>query len=238
MRNMNDLLHGSAVFLLYVIPAAGTMFAGRFFLNIPDELFRKLLHFILLGAYIPVLYGFQSWKTAVVFCFGVIALFYPLLALAGRIPAFSSFVNERKAGEFKHSLVLALSTMAVSIWICWGMLADKLLVLACVYAWGVGDAFAALVGKRFGRHKISLAFADRRKSLEGSAAMFLTSALSVAVVLRLRGGLSPAGILAVSLAAAAAATFTELCTRGGYDTVTCPAAAMAVILPLIHLLGG
>jgi len=29
-----------------------------------------------------------------------------------------------------------------------------------------------------------------------------------------------------------------LCTRGGYDTITCPAAAMAVILPLIHLFGG
>jgi len=30
----------------------------------------------------------------------------------------------------------------------------------------------------------------------------------------------------------------EMCTKGGLDTITCPAAAMAVILPLIKLLGG
>ena len=40
------------------------------------------------------------------------------------------------------------------------------------------------------------------------------------------------------LLAAAVTTYVELITKGGLDTVTCPAAAMAVILPLIHLLGG
>ena len=72
---------------------------------------------------------------------------YPLLAAAGRIPAFTAFVNERKGGEFKSSMVLALTTMACAIAICWGLLNEKLLVLACVYAWGVGDAFDALIGK-------------------------------------------------------------------------------------------
>lgn len=235
---MEELLRGSTAFIQYVIPAASIMLLARWFLKIPDELFRKLLHFILLGAYIPILYGFRTWWLAVILALLAIVLFYPLLALAERIPHFSSFVNERKRGEFCSSLVLALSMMAVSIWVCWGILGDKLLVLACVYAWGVGDAFAALVGKRFGRHKIHLPFADPRKSVEGSAAMLLTSAISVLIILLIRGGLGFGRCLVISLAAAAVTTYVELCTKGGYDTITCPTAAMLVILPLIHLLGG
>ena len=235
---MEELLYGIRCFLLYVIPAAGLAFVSRGLLKIPDELFRKILHFILLGCYIPVLLAFRTWWIAAGFALLVIVVFYPVLALAGRIPAFSSFVNERKQGEFKSSLILALSVMAVSISICWGVFGDKWLVLACIYAWGVGDGFAALVGKRFGRHKIRLPFADVRKSVEGSAAMFVCSVLSVLAVLLLRGGLEFWKCLLVSLAAAAATTFAELCSKGGLDTVTCPGAAMMVILPLIKLLGG
>lgn len=235
---MEEFLHGSAAFAGYVIPAAASMFLARWFLRIPDELFRKILHFILLGAYIPILFAFHTWWMAVTLSLLIILFFYPILALAERIPQFSSFVNERKRGEFCSSLVLALSMMAVSIGICWGILGDKLLVLACVYAWGVGDAFAALIGKQFGKHKIRLPFADPRKSAEGSAAMFLTSALSVLIVLLVRGGLGFGSCLVIALAAAAVTTYVELCTKGGYDTITCPTAAMLVILPLIRLLGG
>ena len=163
---MQEFLYGSSIFVLYVIPAAAIMLTARHFLRIPDELFRKILHFILLGAYIPLLFAFQTWWMSAAFAVAVIVLVYPILALAGRIPAFSSFVNERRQGEFKSSLVLALSVAAFSICICWGLLDDKLLVLACVYAWGVGDAFAALIGKRFGKHKIRMRFADPRKSIE------------------------------------------------------------------------
>ena len=158
--------------------------------------------------------------------------------MASQHAAFSSFVNERKQGEFKSSMVLALLTVVVSVSICWGIFGDKLLTLACVYAWGVGDAFAALIGKRFGKHRIRLPFADPRKSWEGSAAMFLSALISVLTVLLIRGGLSFGSCLLTALVAAAATTYTELCTKGGLDTVTCPAVAMAVIIPLTKLLGG
>ena len=235
---MQELLHGAGAFALYVIPTAGLMFTARRFLKIPDELFRKILHFILLGAYFPFLFAFETWWRSAILAAALIAIIYPLLALAGRIPAFSSFVNERKSGEFKSSMALALSMIALSICICWGILGDKLLVLACVYAWGIGDAFAALAGKRFGKHKIRLPFADPRKSWEGSAAMFLCAMLSVLVILLIRGGITFPGCLLISVTAAIATTYAELCTKGGFDTITCPVTAMAVILPLISLLGG
>ena len=235
---MHELLHGALVFALYVIPAAAIMLIARKFLKIPDELFRKILHFILLGAYFPFLFAFHTWWISAGFAASLIVVLYPILALAGKLPFFSSFVNERKKGEFKSSMVLALLTMVISISICWGIFGDRLLTLACVYAWGVGDAFAALVGKRFGKHKVGLPLADPRKSWEGSAAMFASSVLSVLTVLLVRGGLGFGPSLLISLLAAVATTYVELITKDGLDTITCPAAAMAVILPLIHILGG
>lgn len=235
---MQELLHGALKCFLYLIPAAATMLIARRFLKIPDELFRKILHFILLGIYFPFLFAFRTWWISAGFAVILIVLLYPVLTLAGRISAFSAFITERKKGEIRSSMILALSVVVVSITVCWGIFGDKMLVLACVYAWGVGDAFAALVGKRFGRHRIRLPLADVRKSVEGSAAMFVSSAVTVMVILLLRGGIGGLGCVVISLAAAAATTFVEMCTKGGDDTVTCPAAAMLVILPLVKLLGG
>ena len=235
---MQELLHGALIFALYVIPAASIMLIARRFLKIPDELFRKILHFILLGAYFPFLFGFQTWWVSAGFAAGLIVIIYPILALAGKIPAFSSFVNERKKGEFKSSMVLALVTVVISISICWGLIGDKLLTMACVYAWGVGDAFAALIGKQFGKHKIKLPFADQHKSWEGSAAMFLSAVFSVLIVLLVRGGLGFGECLLIAVLAATATTYVELITKGGLDTITCPVVAMAVIIPLLKILGG
>ena len=235
---MTEFLHGAAAFLLYVIPAAVISFLARGFLKIPDELFRKILHFILLGAYIPLLFALETWWKASVLAVGLIAVFYPVIMLAEKIPAFSAFINQRRQGEIKNSLVLALSMMALSTCVCWGIFGDRYLVLACVYAWGVGDAFAALIGKQFGKHKIRMKFADPHKSVEGSAAMFVSSAVAVCIVLLVRGGLGAGSCVFIALAAAAVSALVELCTKDGYDTFTCPAAAMVVILPLIKILGG
>lgn len=235
---MQAFFSGVGVTMLYIAIAAGVMMSARAILTIPDELFRKILHFILLGVYIPLLYAFDEWWMASALAVAMIVLFFPLLALLERIPHFSTFVNERKGGEFKSSMVLAIGMMAFSIAVCWGFMGDRYLVLACIYAWGVGDAFAALIGKRFGRHKILWKYADSHKSVEGSAAMFVCSLLSVLTVLLIRGGLPVGAVLLTSAAAAIVCTIAELCAKGGRDTVICPLCAMAVILPLNLFFGG
>ena len=235
---MQDLLHGAAALGIYVIPALAIMLVARKLIKVPDELFRKILHFITLGAYVPFAFGFDKWWVSAGFAASLILVLYPLLHFANRIPAFSSFVNERKKGEFKSSMVLALGMLALSISICWGVFHDKYLVLASVYAWGVGDAFAALIGKRFGKHKIIWKLADNHKSIEGSLAMFVSSAVAVFTVLMIRGGLSVPLILFISVVAAFVCMIVELCTKNGLDTLTCPLSAMAVIIPLIKVFGG
>ena len=235
---MQELLHGTGIVLLYFIAAASLMLTLRRLIRIPDELFRKILHSILLISYIPFAFAFETWWRSVLLTVMMEIAIYPLLALAERLPVFSSFVNERKHGEFKQSLILAFSMLAFCNTVCWGLLGDKYLGLACMYAWGVGDAFAALIGKRFGRHKITWKYADSRKSVEGTAAMFVTSAIAVACVLLAHNHLPWPAYIIIPGAGAGAAAVVELISKNGLDTVTCPTAAMAVMIPLTALFGG
>ena len=85
---------------------------------------------------------------------GFAVLVYPILAFFERYKTFSKLTTERKKGELKSSLLLVFFMYATIVVICWGWVGDKYLVLSSVYAWGFGDAAAAIVGKRFGKHKI------------------------------------------------------------------------------------
>lgn len=235
---MQEFIYGAGAVCLYFVVAASLAFTARWLIKVPDELFRKILHFILLLSYIPFCFAFDTWWRSVLLIGLLEPVIYPILALAERIPSFSRFVNERKLGEFKHSFLLAFTMLAVCNTICWGLLGDRYMGIACMYAWGVGDAFAALVGKRFGRHKLRWKYADHKKSVEGSAAMFLTSATAVTLVLLARGGLPMQTYLLVPLGGAGVATVVEMVSKEGYDTVLCPATAMAVMIPLMALTGG
>ena len=235
---MAEFLRGAGIVCVYYALVASAAFALRRLIRFPDELFRKSLHFILQFSYIFIAFAFETWWMSVLFGFLIVAIAFPIFTLLGRLPGFTSFVNERKAGEFRISLILAFVMLGLCNSICWGWLGDKYLGLACMYAWGIGDGFAALVGKKYGRHKLTWRFADRKKSVEGSLAMFVTSALSVAAVLLIHGHAGPPACLLVPIASAGVATFVEAITPNGMDTVTCPAAAMAVTLPLMYVLGG
>ena len=235
---MHPFLFGTLITTLYIAVAVGIMFIARKLIKIPDELFRKILHFILLGAYIPLCFAFEAWWMATVYALSLIVILFPALFLAQRIPMFSSFVNERKKGEFVSSMVYAVGMMAFSIAVCWGFFGDKYLVLASIYAWGVGDALAALIGKKFGKHKIKWKIADGKKSVEGSLAMFVCALMSVFTVLLIRGGISIPMCLCIAVLSALVCTFTELCAKNGLDTVICPISAMVAIIPFVMAFGG
>ena len=233
---MRPILYGSGITALYILVAVGMALPARKLIRMPDELFRKILHFILLGAYIPLVFAFEAWWMSAAFSASLMVVLFPALSLATKIPVFSAFVNERKQGEFRSSMVLAVGMMVFSVSVCWGLFGDQYLVLASVYAWGIGDAFAALIGKRFGRHKIHWKFADGKKSIEGSAAMFLCSLVSVFAVLMIRGGIHMGLCAVIAALAAAVCSLAELWAKNGLDTVICPVSAMAVIIPLVFWL--
>ncbi len=89
-----------------------------------------------------------------------------------------------------------------------------------VIVMGWGDGLAALVGARFGRAGISIW--GRRKTVQGTAAMFLAS-FAVTLILTCVFNPLPSGLpaaLVLSLFTAAAATGLELFTPLGIDNLT------------------
>jgi dolichol kinase len=235
---MEELLAGTKAILIYFAVAASSALGARLLIRIPDELFRKILHCILLGSLPVFLFRFETWWMAALEAVGFALMVYPLLAFLDRFPFFEKLTTVRKHGELQHSLLLVFGMFAVVMAVCWGWLGDRYLAMASIFAWGLGDAAAALIGKPFGKHKIRWRFTDGKKSYEGSAAMLLISFVTLLVILTLRGGFSLPVTLLITLAVALVSTLAELYSKNGNDTIICPLCTMAALLPLIALCGG
>lgn len=235
---MNPILQGTLYLVLYFAIAASTALLCHYLFPIPKELFRKILHFILLGSFLVFIFAYPTWQSAALAAIIFEILVYPILAFFERYKGYSELTTERKKGELKNSLLLVFTMFAIVDAICWGILDDKFLALASLYAWGIGDAFAALIGKQFGKHKIHAPKLDGKKSYEGTFSMFLVSFITVTVILLCRGGLTLLPCLIISLLVAAVAAITELYSKNGNDTIICPLSAMIVLLPLVYLFGG
>ena len=235
---MQDVISAIVSILIYFIVCATSAILLRVLTKIEDEVFRKQLHMILLGSLFVWMEAFPTWQSAAASALIFAALVYPILWFAERFKGYSKLVTERKSGELKSSLLVVFFMYAVVVAICWGWFDDRMLALASIYAWGFGDAAAALVGKRFGKHKIGGKIIQGRKSFEGTTAMFIVSLISVFTILTLRGGLMWYETLVISVVVAAVSAVVELYTLNGIDTITCPVAAMVVLIVLLRLVGG
>lgn len=234
---LSEFIIGYGILLLYFLFCVVGILTLRRFVTVPSEVFRKTLHIIVLGSIFIFTYSFRTWWISAIAAMAFIVMVFPILFFAERIPGYSQLLVERKDGEIKRSLVVAFSMFTVLICICWGWLGEKYLVIASVLAWGLGDATAALVGKRFGRHFIVGKLIEGRKSLEGTLAMFAVSFVSVIVVLIAYGAVKWYGYAPIAIITAAVCAVVELYTKNGMDTLTCPLAAAATMIPLVRLLG-
>lgn len=235
---IQEFLSGFIILIGYFVVCASCALLLRKLVKVPREVFRKILHLILLCSLLVLVYAFRTWWISALTAIVFVAMVFPILALAERIKGYSELLIERKRGEMKKSMIIVFGMFAALICLCWGWLGDKELVLVCVYAWGFGDAAAALTGKRFGRHFLEGKLIEGRKSVEGTFAMFVVSFLSVIILLLFRGGLHWYGYIPIAAITAAVCAVVELYTRHGFDTVTCPLAAAAVVIPLVQLWGG
>ncbi|HOM02443.1 MAG TPA: phosphatidate cytidylyltransferase [Acetivibrio sp.] len=233
-----EFIKGYGILFCYFFVCASSALVLRRLVTVPDELFRKILHMILLGSIFGWVYGFKTWWVSAIGTIAFILMVFPILAFAERIPGYSKLLIERKKGEIKKSLVVAFGMFAILICLCWGWLGEKYLILASVLAWGLGDAAAALVGKRFGRHFVRGRLVEGCKSLEGTFAMFVVSFISVAVVLIAHGAVKWYACIPIAAATSAVCAVVELYTKNGMDTITCPLAAAAILISLVHLWGG
>ncbi len=198
------------------------------------ELFRKLLHFACLVLLGGAVFLFPTWKESVTAMIILVVVVFPVLKLLEKTDWFESFLAARKKGELAMSLIIAGAMFVIVVSVCEGIFGSKILAITSIYAWGPGDAAAALVGKKYGKHRLCR---DKLKSVEGTLAMFIASFLSVALLLCVYfGGLS-GQILLPALVTAIVAALSELFSKNGNDTIICPVLSMVALLFMLYITG-
>ena len=235
---MQVILLSTLNVLIYFIVSASIVMLGRKFLPLPKEVIRKSLHFILLGSFVVFILSYKTWQATALAAIIFEVLMFPMLAFLERFSKYSEISTERKPGELKQSLMLVYTMFAIVVAICWGGFGDKFLAICSLYAWGIGDAYAALVGKKYGTHKIEAKGVDGKKSYEGTFAMYVVSCVTVFSILMVRGGLSIVACVIIALVVGSVSATAELYSKDGNDTVICPLSAMTALLPLVYLFGG
>ncbi len=235
---MTELIYGFCNIIIYFAVCASVALAARKLIKIKDEIFRKILHFILLGSLAVWTFSFQTWWLEVITILAFVVIVYPILIFFERFKTYSEVVTERKKGELKNSLIVVFVMFAIVVAVTKGIFQDSYLTLASVYAWGIGDAFAALVGKRFGKHKIEGKFLSGEKSWEGTIAMFLSALIAVLAILLLRGEVHFGICILIAVVTAIVSSSLELYTKNGMDTITCPLASMGTMIALLAAFGG
>jgi len=105
----------------------------------------------------------------------------------------------------------------------WPVVGSAAILVMC---WG--DAAAAIVGRRYGRHHYVVL--DHRRSLEGSAAMFCVGTVAVLASFFAFGAPVDSGVVVAALITAALATLVEAVCPWGLDNLLVPATVAATLV--------
>ena len=221
---VSSILACLVYYLRFLVPAVVVLLVVYRHAHLPHEVFRKLLHMVAFSSAPLIMHAADGWQTAVATLVLFGAAVWPLLALGERLPHYADIFVQRRTHEVRRSMLLLFWGDALIVAWCWGLCARPQVAVAAILMWGFGDATAALVGKRFGRHHVSLPLVDHKKTWEGSGAMCAVEVVVGSLVL---------GPSAVVVLAAVVGAYVELATHGGYDTVTVPVALAAVLLGLL-----
>ncbi len=225
-----DTLRCFGRLICYIVPCVAVLLPIRFLTRVPSFVFRKLLHIVAFSCFTVMLLTAESWQAAALTSLTAAAVIYPLLALVEKEPWYGELFVQKSPGEIKRSLLMLFLMFAAVIAVSWGLFGAPDAAAAAILAWGVGDAAAALVGIPFGKHKVKIRPVNGKKSLEGSCAMLVVSALAGTGLLWLHCGYAPGLSLLCALAMALTGTAAELFSPGEWDTVTVPVTMLAAAL--------
>ena len=211
----------------YIVVFAAALLALRATLKVPDYIFRKLLHTLAYTTVLPLLFGTEHWYLAVLVKVSLLLPVFVVLRYCERFALYPKLFVEKEKHEVVGSFLLLFTMLAALMALFWGGFGPeyKYMVLAAILAWGPGDAAAAIVGRNWGRHKLSGPHIEGTKSVEGCVAMGLCSFVFSLAVLLWMGKIPFWPAAGISLLTAAVSALTELYTKRGLDTVTVPLAA-------------
>lgn len=221
-----------AVWVGMLALTAAALIVVRFTVRVPDFIFRKMLHMIAVFSIFPLVLLTDVWWASVLCVVAFLGIIYVVLHFLEPFGFYDKLFVQKSEHEVIKSFLGLFSMMAVFLTLCWGLLDRPFLAVASIMAWGPGDAMAAIVGITKGKRKLTGPHIEGTKSVEGTVAMGVTSFVCVLGVLLGAGAATLYTALALAAVVAAVSAFVELYTKGGWDTVTVPIAALAVLMLL------
>ena len=178
----------------------------------PTEFTRKVIHIAAGSWVIAIIYIFDHWWWGVIPTASFVILNYIFYR-------FTIFKAMDARGSTPGTVYFALS-ITILLLLLWPR-GQEGIVAAGIMPMTWGDAFASLIGVRWGRHRYQVL--GTRRSWEGSVAMFVFSLSATFLVLFLLGlPLSPAEGFLYSLLVALGATLVEAFSPWGLDNLSVP----------------
>ncbi|GAU92989.1 hypothetical protein RvY_04992 [Ramazzottius varieornatus] len=154
------------------------------FLGLPTTVKRKLFHLAISAVYISGIYYdafFLCIAAAVVFLAFIIVeiarLYGPPFISAILNDAIQTFLDETADGRIVFSHFSLLLGVSMPVWVDYTLRNDgshSIISYAGVITIGIGDSFAAIVGKAVGRHR----WPGQSRTLEGSFAMLASQLIA------------------------------------------------------------
>ena len=221
----------SGIYWGYIIACATVLILLRYTVKIPDYIFRKLLHVVAFTSILPLALCTDRWLIAVLVELVFLIVIIAALHFFEHFPFYSSLLVEKGKHEVITSFVMLFSLMTGLLAVYWGGFGaeHKYIAVAAIMAWGPGDAMAAIIGKKRGKHKLNGPHIEGIKSVEGSVAMAVTSFVCTLPVLLTMSGLPWYIALVFAAVIAPAAALTELYTKHGLDTITVPIVSSLIL---------
>jgi len=156
-------------------------------INYRDEIIRKLIHLCSLS--IPIAYYFIPRNEALlilsiltIFVITIDLLRYFSPATAKIFYSFFGFLLRKHEKDNKNKALNGASYVLLSAIICI-VLFPKVFFITAFGILIISDSMAALVGRKFGRHKLL------KKSLEGTLAFFISAIIVVLITPKITGNI-------------------------------------------------
>ena len=223
------------ILVIYYFAFISVLILLKLFSSLSREIIRKSYHFFYGVSLALAIYLFDNWYIILAFLIGFYLIAFIYIKIENQYLSFKLIDFDRRDTTFDDNRELNkqlryLFVMQVFLIVVFMAIIDR--PEAAIFGtvvWAVGDAFAGLIGKYFGRNRFNNFIFSKKKSLQGSLA-FLFSGFFSLIILTL---IMPDFLLDIYFIfkiflITVVATIVEAISRDGLDTITVPLVAAAV----------
>lgn len=223
-----------AYFIAFAVP---TGIIGRVF-GIHQEILRKVYHIFGTASMILLLYVFPGWQSALASFLGLFALAYGVIVIFRDAPFLKRIRRDPARGDTKlrNQVLLVAATFSFLILTFWALGGEenKHFILFGVMTWCLGDAFAAVVGRLYGRRNFKHPVFDQRKTHRGFKAFVVSATFVNTVILVMFYSFPLALTLLIALFIGTAGALIELMSKKGLDNVLIPIGVSGIAYGVIN----